>query len=203
MTALRPNYSIFQIDLSQKGSQDIAGEYDYFHLTSALDINGNPALSVLVNVSLSRSQGDLIPVGLNGKIRAETDFYRLTWDAQPNVIAKFLASQDDANEGVSGDFPPTRQVITTSAGTLIQATRNTVGTAAVVISPASGTRQSLIIKNTQGPNGLTLFVGGAGVDTTNGFPILPGESLSLAGQTAPVYGVSTAAGCTYAALVEF
>lgn len=52
-----------------------------------------------------------------------------------------------------------------------------VGTTATLLSADEGRDGSSVL--VQAPSGVTLYVGGSGVTTTTGFPVPPGQTLSV------------------------
>jgi hypothetical protein len=58
----------------------------------------------------------------------------------------------------------------------VTADQVTVAATATVIAPVDPTRRRLVIKN---PNATTVYVGGASVDTTDGYPLGQNEVLTI------------------------
>lgn len=197
--ALRPNYQVFPINLAIDGQQDIAGTFNYLRMVDAVDVNGNQALGALVTVKLARASGDAIPMRLNGLVRGQTDFYRIIWAAQPGVTATFLVSEEDRGTGVEVEAPPTKQIIASGSGTSLTAARVNVTNVATVLDAGATTTQSRTVKNLDAA--ATLYIGGAGVTAAAGYPLLPGESLTVSGENAPLYAIAAAAGPFVAAVL--
>jgi hypothetical protein len=76
----------------------------------------------------------------------------------------------------------------------IQYAAYSIGTTAAPLIGAGGSINFRAIKNLKA-NTTTLYIGDANVTTANGFPLEPGESLTLdvKNTSAAIYGVSTAA----------
>lgn len=56
----------------------------------------------------------------------------------------------------------------------VTADKVTVAATATVIAPVDPTRRRIIFKN---PNSTTIYIGGSGVDTTEGYPLAQNEVL--------------------------
>lgn len=182
----RPEYSVFQIDLSVAGSQRIEFEAGILVFLTALDASGATNLDALVNVNLGTRKDDNVPMRINGRIIGRIFRYKMTWTAQPNTTAHFLFSpRKDVGEGIEVFAPPARQLVTSAAGTTLATAEVSVTTTATVIAAANNGRQSLLIKNI---GAATVYIGPSGVTTATGYPLDAGEVLELSGQTGAVYG---------------
>lgn len=195
-----PNYQIFKIDLTTAGQQDIPAMFTYFRLIRAVGASGVVSLDAIVYVQPRRTGGDEIPMQLNGLVQlpAGTDFVRVRWDAQPGVIVSLFMSDQDRNQGIDVEAPPTKQIVTTSIGSIITDSAVTVGLAAGLIVAASS-RQSVLITN----NGTAkIFIGAGTVTLASGTPLDIGQSISIDKTTAAIYGISGTAGQDVRVLVE-
>lgn len=199
---LRPSYQIFKIALSSTGvlpsgsttgQQDIRALATKFIFIGAQDASGNQVLDAQLSVQLGfEGIGDPIPLGVNSKITAPCDFWRITWNVQPGYTAVILIGDSPENvDALDVAAPPARQLVTSSAGTQLQTQQTTVGTSAAQLVAASTTRQSATIRNRgQG----TVYLGGSAVTTTTGFALDPGETFTFSGTTAAIFAIASVAG---------
>lgn len=111
-----------------------------------------------------------------------------------------------ASEDIGGGVQASEHVPVDAAGveifykgTTVLATAVSVGTSATALpaSALSGRRVVWVYNN----GSATIFLGPAGVTTNNGFPLLPGQSVSLAVGALVVYGI-VAAGTVEARVME-
>jgi hypothetical protein len=204
---LRPNYQIFKIDLSQSGANpagasgqlDLQATGNYLKFIRAIDAVGNPVLDALINIALARGAGDAIPLGVNSAVYGPTDFWRLTWGLQPGYTAVLIESLSDDASGVKVDAPPAKQLVTQSAGAVLNASQTTVGVTAAVLVAASNTRQSATIRNR---GSVSIYVGPSTVTTGSGLAIDPGETFTFSGTTAAIYAIAATAGVPVHVLTE-
>lgn len=192
------NYQIYRVPLTNAGTDDIKVGANYFKLLWAgtLDANGRPAvpaLATVVECTVGTSEDDYMPLGINSLISGAATRYRLRWNAQPGIWAFFLITLEDPRSGaITVDAPPTSQIVTQAMGTTLAASAVTVGTAAVQIAAASGTRQKLTVRNNSAS--AKVYLGADNTLTTaNGFVIGPGEGFTFEGSTAAVFAVSDTA----------
>lgn len=61
----------------------------------------------------------------------------------------------------------------------VTADKVTVAATATVIAPVDPTRRRIVVKNA---NATTIYIGGSGVDTTDGYPLAQNEVLVIAQQ---------------------
>ncbi len=197
----RPNYQRYDIPLTTAGSQDIPTQFTYLRLVSATDINGNQALGTIINVQLGRGLSDKVPMQLNGlvKIPGGIDFARISWAAQANITATLIVSDQDNDSGIQVEAPPAKQLVTSGAGVTFMTSRVTVGAATTVIDPGTTTTQSRTIKNLDPIE--TIDLGNLAVASGAGFPLAPGETATLSGQNAPIYGIAPSGKSAIVALI--
>lgn len=199
--ALRPNYQLFSLNLNAAGNEDIPGLFSYVRVISAVDQNGNQALSALVNLQLARNSGDPIPMRINGavKVPGGTEFLRLSWAAQPGLTVIVFASMQDGGDGVQVEAPPSQQLVSSAVGTTITGSQVAIGTSAVMIQSALSTRQRFTLRNR---GSATVYLGGPGVTTANGFALDPGETITIDGTTCAIWAISSAANTPVHTLTE-
>lgn len=184
----QPNYSVFKIDLTTAGKQEINLEGDFFHFVTALDGSGAVDLDAAVRVALGTAVDDGIPASINTKVQGLTTRYLLSWEAQPGIMAEFLISRvSGPDEGIEVDAPPTKQLVTSAIASGLTVAAVGVGTIATLLRAATGTRQSVTIRN----NGTgVIYIGPLGVTLADGFNLEAGESLTLDGTTTAIYGIA-------------
>lgn len=64
--------------------------------------------------------------------------------------------------------------------------QTSVGTSATLIGAAKSTAKSLVVSNT---GASTVFLGGSGVTTANGFPLAAGASIDFSDFNGQLYGI--------------
>jgi hypothetical protein len=189
---LRPIYQIFKLDLSQpSGAERVTGLFNYLRMIDATDAAGAYSPDVLVNVTLGKAAGDAIPLRINGLIEAETDEYNLTWTPGSGYATFLIAHDGSDRPGVHVEALPAKQLVTQAAGLSVSTAQGSVGVAAGILVPASGTRQSVTLRNR---GAATVFLGGPTVTLLNGFALDPGEAFTFSGTTAAIYAISATAG---------
>jgi len=108
-------------------------------------------------------------------------------DANGNVIGSSNPLPVDTEISVSGDLIVENVTIASLRGTVLSSSIN-IGTSPTKIPSSNLTeRKTLTIRN-NGSN--TIFIGGSGVTTTDGYPLKPNESMDIdldAGAT--LYGI--------------
>lgn len=104
----KPNYGIFNIPLDVKGSMDFTMEATRVVMIAAFTTaTGAIAPTTIVSVAVGKALGDAIPFQVNTKINVDDafEFIRLSWTAQPGIVATFLISDDRDGAGISIDSP--------------------------------------------------------------------------------------------------
>lgn len=199
-----PNYQIFSIDLTNAGQMDIQALYTYLRMVSAKS-GVNTALSALVNVLPRRTGGDAIPMQLNGlvEIPQQSDFVRVSWDAQPGITVKLFMSDEDSDKGIKVEAPPTTQIITSSFGNGFTYGKTAVGVAAVLVAPALATRQSVTISADKANTGV-IYVGSDNALTAanGGAELAAGEVITIDRSTGDVWCIASVAAQNVRVIVE-
>lgn len=183
---MRPAYQIYTIDLSQAaGREVINARANLLRFIDCKDGNGAFSPDGLVSVQIGLATADQIPLRINGKIAAETDGYVLTWTpAASTLLATFLVAENVKGAEVDIEAPPAKQLVTSASGTSIGAVTTSFSAGVTLVSPPTGTRQSITIRNNGSGN---LYVGGSNVNALNGFLISPGDAFTFTGTTAAIY----------------
>lgn len=182
-------YQVFRIPLDTAGTFAIDRAFGYFHVVEFQDATGEAVLDGKIELSLSVSEDDFIPLRYNNKVARATDRGRVRWAAQSGIVAIVLVANDATR--FAADTPNPRQLVTSSVGTVLEAEAITVGTTEVELSPADTTRQSVTIQNLGSAD---VYIGPTGVTTSSGIKLASNGSLTLDKQTAAVYGISGSAG---------
>lgn len=201
MSNNNPNWQIFAIDLTIAGQQDIPALFSYFRLIDAVNGAGVTNLDAIVNVQPRRTGGDAIPMRLNSlvKLPGKTDFIRVSWPAQPGIIAKLFMSDQDNDSGIEVEAPPTKQLVTTSIGSVLVPAAVAVGAAAVQLAAASASRQSVTILNNSAND---IFIGDVTVTVVNGMRLVAGQALTIDKTTAAIFAIAAGAGNDVRVLTE-
>jgi hypothetical protein len=203
---MRPAYQIFVIDLSQLGAgangvgrQVIQSRANLFRFIDCKDANGAFSADGFVQVQLGLESADLIPLRINGKISAETNTYVITWTPGAQLFASFMVAENVPGSEVDIEAPPAKQLVTSASSTTLSAAQSTVTTTPTIMANASGTRQSVTVRNL---SPTTIYLGGPTVTTGQGLPVAPGDSFTFSGTTAPIYGICASGSAAYAVLSE-
>jgi hypothetical protein len=163
-TRNRPNYGIFNLVLTNAGTQEIPVLGTRIVMASALQgatvtfgqggvqqLSGGTPVNALVNVQLGKSLGDAIPLTVGSKISVANKFdsARLSWAAQAGVVVTLMVSDDADGNGVDVDAPPTVTVGSVSISAAGNTAAVTAGGALKV--DASATTQPVSIVGAVNP----------------------------------------------------
>jgi len=198
--AQRPAVQIFKINLaspvelqagSATGQQSIRALGKKIIFVGAQDATGLTVLDATCSLQIGlEAISDPIPLGVNSKVTAIADYWRLTWAIQPGYTGIFAICWSDDPNDLDIYAPPARQLVTSSAGTALGTQQTTVGVAAAVLVAGSSTRQSVTVRNR---GTATVYLGGSTVTALNGFALDPGESFTFQGTTAAIWAIASAA----------
>ncbi len=191
-------YMTYELPLTVAGEFRIDRSFGYFHVVEFKDAAGVAVLDGKIELSLSVSEDDYIPLRYNNKIANRTDRARIRWTAQAGVTAVILVANDATK--FAADTPNPKQLVVASGGTTLDAAAVTVGTSAVVLAASDATRQSVTIQN---KGAASIFVGPSGVTTSTGIELVAAVgTITLDKQTAAIYAISGSAGNDVRVLTE-
>jgi hypothetical protein len=215
-TRNRPNYGIFNLVLTNAGTQEIPVLGTRIVMASALQgatvtfgqggvqqLSGGTPVNALVNVQLGKSLGDAIPLTVGSKISVANKFdsARLSWAAQAGVVVTLMVSDDADGNGVDVDAPPTVTVGSVSISAAGNTAAVTAGGALKVDASATTQPVSIVgavnpLPNSKQPNvagaSFAGSVSGAAGSTT---VVAPGSNVNgIIVRSALVSGGSTEVG---------
>lgn len=190
-------YMTYEIPLTAAGEYRIDRSFGYFHVVEFKDANGVAVLDGKIELSLSVSEDDFIPLRYNNKVANRTDRARIRWDAQAGVTAVILVANDATK--FAADTPNPKQLVVASGGTTLDAAAVSVGTTATLVAASDATRQSVTLQNLGTAD---VYFGPAAVTTATGVKLASNGSLTLDKQTAAIYAISGSAAQDVRVLTE-
>ena len=201
MLSRGPVFQVIAIDLSADGTKVINDLVSTVQFVRAEYASGALALLTRVNVQMGDVGADVLPTGINTTINAQTPTPCVTfsWSAQPGVTAYFMLAY---GRELMVHSPPASQLVTQSMGANLTAVKTTAGIAATKID-AGGTVQTRTIRNNSATGGPIVYLGGdATVLASSGYPLAPGEVITLSGTSSAVWAIATAVGADIRIMTE-
>lgn len=201
MLSKRPSFQLFPIDLSVAGSQiinELTGMVQF--VRAEYQSGAGLALLAKVNVQLGDVASDPLPASVNTTIVLDDPqpCVILSWAAQPGVTAFFAFARD---KKMMIHSPPAMQLVVQSSGSALGISKTAVGISAGQID-AGGTIQTRTIRNTSTSSQIIYLGNDATVTAATGYPINPGEAITLSSTSAPVFAIASAAGGEVRILTE-
>lgn len=177
-------YSNEAILLTNAGERIIGQEGDFLLFQNALS-GGAVDLDAVIEVRPESDQDDsYIRMVINNSIEGHAKRWQVKWDAQAGVTAYIFIS-NQAEMRVSA--PPSKQLVTSSIGTILTDAVISVTNSATLIKAATSGRQSISIQNLGAAD---MFIGNASVTTSTGLKVANGETYVIDKTTAAIYGIT-------------
>ena len=173
--------SIFRIPLDAQGKQLVSQQCGYFHLWRFLNSDGSISLDGEIGATFGGQwDNEAIPFGYNSRLAlaVPVDRVLIEWAAQPGRVAEILMTRDP--RGLDGQNTPARQLVFQGQARTASARAASVisASSSQILAPDS-TRSKATIKALT-TNTDRIFLGQTPLNSGNGIPLEPGESISLA-----------------------
>lgn len=194
-------YNTTVINMTVAGSLVIDGQASFFTWINAVDGSGNPVSTAKCTVQVAHiDTEDAIPFKPGDQISADpgtTRRFRLAWAAQASVVAATFLTAFGQHLKVDARTNALFQPVTVTGQTwpgdvIAYHGASTVSTGGSILAAmAAGNPAEIRIKNV---GSVTVFLSFAAADTTNGFPLDPGEATVVRRGTNQALFGATAAG---------
>lgn len=108
-TRNRPNYGVFNLPLTVANFNGLDLPIIGSRVTMIAAVAAGVNVAALVNVAIGKALGDALPftTGSDVVVGNKFDFVRLTWAAQPGIVATIVISDDVDGNGIHVSAPPT------------------------------------------------------------------------------------------------